>query len=189
MHTAAIKGDQEGIKKLLEQGMSPNVPDFAGNFDSCLSSLMSWMLIKSNEIIIHMRIGLGWTPLHEACNHGHYNVAFTLVKAGANVNARGLDDDTPLHGIYFAQLTPLIADETTKWIVLYLVLDAAIVGQLRLVKMLVERGADPCFKNRKGKTPCDVAAAAVHNFLITARGEFVDNCIHFHRLCRWQFIS
>lgn len=50
-------------------------------------------------------------------------------------------------------------------------LDAAIVGQLRLVKMLVERGADPCFKNRKGKTPCDVAAAAVHNFLITARGE------------------
>lgn len=37
--------------------------------------------------------------------------------------------------------------------------------------MLVERGADPCFKNRKGKTPCDVAASAVHNFLITARGK------------------
>lgn len=49
--------------------------------------------------------------------------------------------------------------------------DAAIVGQLRLVKMLVERGADPSFKNRKGKTPCDVAAAAVHNFLTTSRGE------------------
>lgn len=50
-------------------------------------------------------------------------------------------------------------------------LDAAIVGQLKLVKMLVERGADPNFKNRKGKTPCDVAASAVYNFLITARGE------------------
>lgn len=60
------------------------------------------LIIKSNEIIIQIQIGLGWTPLHEACNHGHYNVAFTLVKAGANVNARGLDDDTPLHGIYFA---------------------------------------------------------------------------------------
>ena len=37
---------------------------------------------------------------YKACNHGHYNVALTLVKAGANVNARGLDDDTPLHGEY-----------------------------------------------------------------------------------------
>lgn len=37
MHVAAIKGDQDGIKKLLEQGMSPNVADFAGNsFANCL---------------------------------------------------------------------------------------------------------------------------------------------------------
>ncbi|XP_055382478.1 ankyrin repeat domain-containing protein 12-like [Condylostylus longicornis] len=68
LHVAAIKGDQDTVKKLLESGVSPNVADFAG-----------------------------WTPLHEACNHAHYNVALTLVKAGANVNARGLDDDTPLH--------------------------------------------------------------------------------------------
>lgn len=30
LHVAAIKGDHEGVKKLLEQGMSPNVADFAG---------------------------------------------------------------------------------------------------------------------------------------------------------------
>lgn len=78
-----------------------------------------------------------------------------LVKAGANVNAKGLDDDTPLH-------------------------DAAIVGQLKLVKMLVERGADPCYKNRKGKTPCDVAAAAVYNFLITARGKCSSLLLQFN---------
>lgn len=73
-------------------------------------------------------------------------MALILVKAGANVNAKGLDDDTPLH-------------------------DAAIVGQLKLVKLLVERGADACFKNRKGKTPCDVAAAAVYSFLLATRGK------------------
>lgn len=39
----------------------------------------------------------GWTPLHEACNHGWYGVALALVQAGASVNARGFDDDTPLH--------------------------------------------------------------------------------------------
>lgn len=27
---AAIKGDHEGVKKLLDQGISPNVGDFAG---------------------------------------------------------------------------------------------------------------------------------------------------------------
>lgn len=93
--------------------------------------------------------------MHEACNHGHYNVALMLVKAGSNVNAKGLDDDTPLH-------------------------DAAIMGQLKLVKLLVERGADPSFKNKKGKTPCDVASApSVYNYLMSAKGELVFVCIFF----------
>lgn len=30
LHVAAIKGDLDGVKKLLDQGMSPNVADFAG---------------------------------------------------------------------------------------------------------------------------------------------------------------
>lgn len=40
---------------------------------------------------------LGWTPLHEACNVGYYDVAKILIAAGADVNTQGLDDDTPLH--------------------------------------------------------------------------------------------
>ena len=91
---------------------------------------------------------LGWTPLHEACNHGHYNIALALIKAGASINATGLDDDTPLH-------------------------DAAIFGQMKLVKMLVERGADPTFRNQKGKMPCDVASSAVYNYLVQAKGKII----------------
>lgn len=37
MHVAAIKGDHDGVKKLLEQGMGPNVADFAGKIDPCLN--------------------------------------------------------------------------------------------------------------------------------------------------------
>lgn len=37
MHVAAIKGDQDGIKKLLEQGTSPNVADFAGIFNDAIN--------------------------------------------------------------------------------------------------------------------------------------------------------
>ena len=39
----------------------------------------------------------GWTPLHEACNHGYIDVAKQLLKAGANVNVQGYGNDTPLH--------------------------------------------------------------------------------------------
>jgi len=35
--------------------------------------------------------------LHEACNHGWFDVARQLLNAGADVNVRGLENDTPLH--------------------------------------------------------------------------------------------
>ena len=35
--------------------------------------------------------------MHEACNRGHYKIVRVLLKAGADVHAKGLEDDTPLH--------------------------------------------------------------------------------------------
>jgi len=40
---------------------------------------------------------LGWTPLHEASNHGRLSVARELLRAGADSNALGLDNNSPLH--------------------------------------------------------------------------------------------
>lgn len=48
MHVAAIKGDQDGIKKLLEQGMSPNVADFAGKYKES-HSITTSTFRKSNK--------------------------------------------------------------------------------------------------------------------------------------------
>ena len=39
----------------------------------------------------------GWTPLHEACNHGHTQVVTILIDKGVNINAAGMGGDTPLH--------------------------------------------------------------------------------------------
>jgi len=44
-----------------------------------------------------LRVVLGWTALHEACNHGWLDVARQLLNAGADVNVQGLENDTPLH--------------------------------------------------------------------------------------------
>ena len=53
--------------------------------------------------------------------------------------ATGLDDMTPLH-------------------------DAASFGNQKLVRMLIEKGADPLFKNKKGKSPQDIAHPSLVSF-------------------------
>lgn len=83
-------------------------------------------------------------------------VAARLVASGANVNARGLDDDTPLH-------------------------DAASNGHIRLCRLLVERGADIYSKNKRGKSPLDVAAPGVAQYLLdptlSISGKKISFCI------------
>lgn len=130
LHLAAIKGDVEQVCKLLAHRADPNVADFAGG-----------QLYTVCQQEYQLFFAVGWTPLHEACNHGWYEVAFRLVQAGANVNAKGLDNETPLH-------------------------DAAVNGHLKLVKLLVEKGADIYAKNSKGKTPVDIAAPGVTPILM-----------------------
>ena len=41
-------------------------------------------------------ITVGWTPLHEAANHGREDVCRFLIAAGADLNAKGLHDVTAL---------------------------------------------------------------------------------------------
>lgn len=49
------------------------------------------------QLVCDWYVILGWTALHEACNHGRFDVARQLLNAGADVNVRGLENDTPLH--------------------------------------------------------------------------------------------
>jgi ankyrin repeat protein len=59
--------------------------------------------------------------------------------------ATGFDDVTPLH-------------------------DAAMYGNQRLVELLIEKGADPLFKNKKGKAPYEVP----HHSLVGFFNDLVD---------------
>lgn len=134
LHICAKKGDLEGAKKLLEQSVDPNTTDFAGE---CSAAAMDGNFQFQNYFSI-----LGWTPLHEASNHGHHHLAQLLIKHGANINAAGPDDITPLH-------------------------DAAICGSQKLVKLLIDKGADVNFKNKKGKTAQEIAHPSLGHFFST----------------------
>jgi len=70
-------------------------------------------------------------PLHAAVQHRRKNVVVWLLEHGANVNARTEDGSTALAL-------------------------AAYNGDLEMVKMLIERGADPSVKNQQGFSTLDV---------------------------------
>lgn len=88
LHVAAIKGDAQKLRALIQQGADVNTADYAG-------SLTIKFHFKKYELI-HL-FCTGWTPLHEAANRGFLSVARELLKNGAKVNAAGMDGVTPLH--------------------------------------------------------------------------------------------
>ena len=60
-------------------------------------SVLFLLLVCSCVYVFTCVCSSGWTPLHEACNHGYPDVARQLLRAGANVNVQGYENDTPLH--------------------------------------------------------------------------------------------
>lgn len=73
------------------------------------------------------------TPLMAACAAGNLNTARLLLESGANINAQ-----SPLNG-------------TTALI------EAASLGDPKIVALLLDKGADPQLKNKNNQTALDVA--------------------------------
>jgi len=75
----------------------------------------------------------GLTPLFDACGRGFEEVVRTLLFAGAHPNTPcGKDNDTPLH-------------------------EAAFHGNIAVMELLLNHGANPGLENINGKTPLDMA--------------------------------
>eukprot|EP00042_Codosiga_hollandica_P058826 m.893194 g.893194 ORF g.893194 m.893194 type:complete len:1540 (-) comp59975_c0_seq36:744-5363(-) len=108
LQRAAIQGNLSKLRELLKAGAAVNVHD-----------------------------GMGWTPLHEACNHGHLDIVEELLKVPhIEINHPGAtaacEKITPLH-------------------------DAVINGHLDIVKLLVKHKASLKARDASGKTPLERA--------------------------------
>jgi ankyrin repeat protein len=80
-------------------------------------------------------------PLHSAVARRNMEITRLLLAAGAEVNAIQADDFSPL-------------------------LEAAQNGQLEMVKLLIEYGADPQQTNKDGKNALQIAGEHQHSDIV-----------------------
>jgi ankyrin repeat protein len=86
------------------------------------------------------------TPLHKAAAWGKYDVAELLIGKGANLNAQDLQGKTPL---FLAIWSPVV--KKRRYPASNIFPDRS--GQQRIVKLLVEKGADVNIKDIYGDAP------------------------------------
>ena len=134
--------DYEINRYLISQGTVVNQPCYLGFHAVGVTNFDSFLLMVENGLDPNF----AWTHNGETLLHvqsrdddnTHLAQAYILIKAGANVNAQALSglDDEPImdneHFVQYGQETPLHF--------------AARLGNLRLVRMLLDHGADPSLK-------------------------------------------
>jgi len=193
-----LKGDKclEIVCVLLEAGADPNIPE---NWDARRTPLHVACGRGNISVVEALLEGKAqvdfpdrWnrTPLRYACNNGNVEMVRLLLKAGADPRVQEhTDGDTPMHIACEASYIPVVRA--------LLAHDASLVRaeanggktplhmvcrhysfSLRVVRELVEHGADVTIKDKRGRTPYDYILARNQPFqfeyLLARRLEVVD---------------
>ncbi|XP_026742058.1 tonsoku-like protein [Trichoplusia ni] len=149
------RGKGYTIKKNMKGETQLHVASISGN-----KLLVERLIAKGHPV--NIRDNAGWLPLHEACIHGHIEIANILINNGANVNDRG--------GVNCDGITPLY--------------DAASNGHLDVVQLLLEKGAIPSLKTDFGETPLHVLQKWRTSTILTKDEEvlYTNICNKIHSL-------
>ena len=141
LHLASLDGHPRPMALLLKFGADVNAQDdddmtpllFASQSDRLGDSAQ---LLLEHGASIHVQNKKGQTPLHLASQQGNPFSVESLLKAGADVDARDNDNTTPL---------------------LLALVPSAMNG--RVAKLLLEHGASVHVRNKNGQTPLHLAAS------------------------------
>lgn len=149
LHIACIKNDALKVKQLLAAGGDANSTDYAG-----------------------------WTPLHEACNHGNLESVRELLKSRQPVLEINSEDDP-------CRVLNLLSAPKCGTTPLH---DAAGNDHLKVVELLVAAGGLPLMqaKNDCGQTPFDITSdAKVKEFLqsMESKSRVLSSCDSTEAIC------
>ncbi|CAB0030145.1 unnamed protein product [Trichogramma brassicae] len=151
---------------------------------------------KQKTILVDAQDKQGWTPLHSAVARMHARLIKLLLRRGANPNIANAKGETPLHHICSrdydddvfdaAKMLFDISDEKQKtilvdaqdnrgWTPLH---SAATMGHAHLIKLLLERGANPNSTNKDGETPLHKICELCENGLIEGEVKMCMDSFH-----------
>jgi ankyrin repeat protein len=128
---AAFSGDMEGVRRMIEKGVSADSRDPSG------IPALGWAAEGGNLAVVEYLLEKGarldsgdfmTSPLNMAAAAGKEAIVRTLVKKGARIDSRDISGNTPL------------------W-------NAAFNEQTGVVRILISAGADPNAGNSMGNTP------------------------------------
>ncbi|KAH9116360.1 hypothetical protein AeMF1_009691 [Aphanomyces euteiches] len=112
----------------------------------------------------HCNYKNGSTPLHHAACKGHVDVVKVLLAHGAPIDARNSNGDTALHWasmngqVYFDQELDTTATNKSRKVPCP---PATFNGQVQVLKVLLDAGANRHLRNEDGKTARDLGNSAV----------------------------
>lgn len=126
-------------------------------------------------LLIGLRFGRNSVALHNAARSGDADLVIKLIQSGMDVNQPNLEGQTPLMLAVQADKNALAVtdllltqgaqvNETDRYGNTALIY-AAQVGDLDVVKALVEHGANMAIKNKGGATALDFAISREHFFV------------------------
>ncbi|XP_064595524.1 SH3 and multiple ankyrin repeat domains protein 3-like [Liolophura sinensis] len=102
LHKAAIRGNIEALKTLLDLGAAPNYKDGRG-LTPLYYSVANDTDAMCSELLLHDRAAIGtpdeqgWFEIHHACRHGRVQHLELLVFYGAEMDVQNASGNTPLH--------------------------------------------------------------------------------------------
>lgn len=181
LSSAFLEGHADVAELLMKRGADTDVRDSEGRpllyllvLDGCLD--MASLLIEKGGVPLESRDSEGRTALHVASWQGNVDIVDLLLKHGANPNAQDAEGRPPLHSVAWtghSKVGHCILESTSVNIDLAChqgataLSIAAQEGHTNIVKMLLEKGANPNHIDKYGRSLVKVAGKHGHFNIVT----------------------